>query len=239
MGSTAKLYVIPGSHPCRAGMLMLEHKGIPYRMVERRPGLHKLVVRARGFPGQTVPALAIDGFRVQTNREIARFLDGYKAEPPLFPAMGRDKVEEAERFADEVLQPLARRLVLAAGMRDLQSLDNAAGAGRLGPLLAHKRRERARIMRIAGRFSFRITPEIEALDLAALPDVLDRVDRWIGAGVLNGRDLNAADFQLAPSICLLTYRPELRSSIEWRPAWDLADRVIPAQPPAARQEIAA
>ena len=26
-----KLYVIPGSHACRSAMLMLEHKGRPYR----------------------------------------------------------------------------------------------------------------------------------------------------------------------------------------------------------------
>ena len=33
-----KLYVILGSHACRAGMLMLDHKGIPYRVVTL-PGL--------------------------------------------------------------------------------------------------------------------------------------------------------------------------------------------------------
>jgi hypothetical protein len=40
----ATLYVIPGSHACRAGMLMLEHKGIAYRTVElsRRPSCGRI-----------------------------------------------------------------------------------------------------------------------------------------------------------------------------------------------------
>ena len=33
-----KLYVIP-THPCRTGMLMLAHKGIPYRQVDLPAGL--------------------------------------------------------------------------------------------------------------------------------------------------------------------------------------------------------
>jgi hypothetical protein len=33
----AKLYVIPGSHPSRTGMLMLERKGIPYKRIDLMP----------------------------------------------------------------------------------------------------------------------------------------------------------------------------------------------------------
>ena len=33
-GGDLVLYVIPGSHACRSAMLMLEHKGVPYRRVE-------------------------------------------------------------------------------------------------------------------------------------------------------------------------------------------------------------
>src|SRR5919197_6664969 len=100
-GQEAKLYVIPGSHPCRAGMLMLEHKGIPYRPVKLGVARHGLTLRARGYPGRTVPALRIDGRRVQTNREIARCLDELRPEPPLFPAdpEARSEVEAAEQWA--------------------------------------------------------------------------------------------------------------------------------------------
>ena len=44
-----KLYVIPGSHACRAAMLMLEHKQVPYRRVEVPTLLHPVAVRLRGF----------------------------------------------------------------------------------------------------------------------------------------------------------------------------------------------
>jgi glutathione S-transferase len=184
-----------------------------------------VAMRPLGFPGRTVPALKLDGTRVQTNRRIARFLDRLQADPALVPASRRIEIEEAERFADEVVQSLARRLVLAAGRRDLGSLDGDGAGGRLEEILAHSRRRRSRAMRLGARF-FGISDETESLDLAALPKVLDRVDALIDAGVLNGDELNAADFQIAPSIALLAYRSDLRA-IEGRPAWALVERLLP------------
>ena len=221
-----KLYVILGSHACRAGMLMLEHKGVGYRPVQLPTGLQGPVLRARGFPERTVPALKLDGRRVQTNRRIARFLDELVPDRPLLPREKRGEIEEAERFADEVLQPTARRLVLGAGAKDMGSLVDHADSGRLGPLLARGRRRRSRVVRIAARYVFKIDDYTESLDLAALPGVLAQVDAWIRAGVLNGPEPNAADLQIAPSICLLSYRYDLRPEIASRPSWQLADRYI-------------
>ena len=58
MASPTKLYVILGSHACRTGMLMLEHKGIEYERVELPTGLHPFLLPLRGFRGQScrVPA---------------------------------------------------------------------------------------------------------------------------------------------------------------------------------------
>src|SRR2546423_3983549 len=70
-----RLYVIPGSHACRATMLMLEHKGLSWRPFEFVPGMQTIALRPLGFPGRTVPALRFDGSSVQGNRNIARFLD--------------------------------------------------------------------------------------------------------------------------------------------------------------------
>jgi len=226
MSGVPKLYVILGSHPCRAAMLMLEHKGLGWRTVQLPSGLQTLLMRPLGFPGRTVPALKLDGVRVQTNRRIARYLDELVSDPPLLPRDRREEIEAAERLADEVLQPLARRLALAAGHRDLSSLDGHGETERLGPLLAHTTRRRARVFRVARRY-FGISDETEALDRAALPGVLDEVDAWVAIGVINGPELNAADFQVAPSLCLLASRWDLREEVESRPSWRLAERLLP------------
>ena len=62
--------------------------------------------------------------------------------------------------------------------------------------------------------------------LAELPPLLDRVDAWIGAGVLNGDELNAADYMSVTSLALLTYRDDLRPEIEARPLGRLVDRIL-------------
>jgi glutathione S-transferase len=221
-----RLYVIPGSHACRATMLMLEHKGLSWRPFEFVPGMQTIALRPLGFPGRTVPALKFDGSSVQGNRNIARFLDRVEPDPPLFPRGRLAAVEEAERFADEVLQTLARRLVLAAGRRDLGLLADQGDSGRLGAILARGRGRRRRIMRFATRY-FGVSDETEALDLAALAGVLDHVDSLVASGTLDGAQLNAADFQIAPSLCLLAYRLDARDSVRRRPSWSLAERLLP------------
>ena len=77
----AKLYVIPGSHPSRSAMLMLDRKGIPYKRVDLMPVISKGLLKAMRFPGNTVPALKLDGRRVQGSQEIARELD-HPCSPP-------------------------------------------------------------------------------------------------------------------------------------------------------------
>jgi glutathione S-transferase len=64
-------------------------------------------------------------------------------------------------------------------------------------------------------------------ELSRLPGVLDEVDRLIEEGVINGEALNAADYQLAPSIRLLMTFDDLRPAIEARPAGSFAKRVLP------------
>jgi glutathione S-transferase len=244
-----KIYVIPGSHPCRTGMLMLEHKGIAYDRRDLVPGMHSVAVRVLGFPAVatrrteqmgegkhrgialadrlgTVPALRYDGERVQTNREIARFLDRVVPDPPLFPADAekRRAVEEAERWGDEELQMPARRLTLAGGVRGLVRDDG--DDGRMGPILFHNRRVRRVGVAVIAR-AFEVDERAEAELLEALPGLLDRVDAWIADGVLNGDELNAADYMIVTSLALMSYRTDLAPEIAARPAGRLVDRVLP------------
>jgi glutathione S-transferase len=247
----AKLYVILGSHACRTGMLMLEHKGIEYERVELPTGLHPFLLRLHGFAGNpapfrklddrrnfmlgsadrmgTVPALRIDGRRVKTNREIARFLEELRPDPPLYPSDPdrRRAVEEAELWGDEVFQMTARRLGLAALLHGPDGIIDRGGDGRLGPLLWRRPAVRWIGARFIGRFFFEADADAEAKLLTALPGQLDRIDAWIETGVLNGERLYAADLMLAPSLALLTYRRDLRAEVERRPAARLVDRLLP------------
>jgi glutathione S-transferase len=220
------VYTIPGSHACRAATLMLEHKGMGWRERVLIPGVQTLTMRLRGFPGRTVPAIRLDGERVQTNRQIARFLDRLRPEPRLVPKDVEAEVAKAERFVDGLLQPLARRLVLSAGRRDLAELANHADSGRLGTLLAPSRWRRRTVIRGAYRY-FGIHRRIELLDVAALPAVLEHADSLVAAGVLNGAELNAADFQAAPCLALIDYRLDVRDVIQSRPSWALVERLLP------------
>src|SRR4051794_24188277 len=109
---TARLYSMKVSHPSVAVHLMLERKGIDHRIRQLPPGLHPLGVRLAGFPGNTVPALAIDGSRIQGSTSISRALDELVPEPPLFPhdPEHRRAVEEAEAWGESELQPVPRRM---------------------------------------------------------------------------------------------------------------------------------
>ncbi len=251
VGGDVVLYVILGSHACRAGSLMLEHKRIAYRRVVLPTGAHPLLVRAAGFAGHrepirsvdgatpgplalldrlgTVPALRFGAERVQTNRAIASFLDRVRPAPPLFPAEPerRRAVEQAQRWGDEVFQMAARRITLIGSRHGLDALRDRANDGRLGPLLARGERTRAINGEIAARMIFRANADAERELLAELPAQLDRIDAWIGEGVLGGVELNAADFLIAPSLALIAYRLDLRAQIEARPAGALVERVLP------------
>jgi glutathione S-transferase len=216
---TATLYSLELSHPGHAARLMLEHKGIGHRVVNLLPGFHPQQLRLHGFRGGTVPALRIDGKRVERSREISRFLDELQPEPRLLPADEalRAEVEEAERFGDEVLQPAARRLVAAAGARDLGALRDHAASGRLGLLLNRGARGRRMTLRVLVR-RIGADERQEREDRERLPGWLDKIDEWIERGVLNGRELNAADLQIATSLALIDYVLELRPLLASRPA---------------------
>ena len=109
---TAKLYSLATSHPAHAARAMLERKGIEHEVVDMLPGMHPLVLRAAGFRGGTVPALKLDGAKVQGSLRISRALERAKAQPPLFPDdPGRRRaVEAAEAWGEGELQPVPRRI---------------------------------------------------------------------------------------------------------------------------------
>lgn len=223
--------MVPGSHPSRAAALMLDSKGIEYRRIDFAPAVHRVMLRLVGFRGRTVPALRIEGRRVQGSRRIARVLDEIRPDPPLLP---RDlealhAVEQAEEWGDEVLQPLARRLTWAALKRDRSTIGTFLEGARLGLPRGVAVRTAPPLIHLAARLND-ATDEAARADLAALPGHLDKIDAWIAEGVLGGSPPNAADFQIATSLRLLMTHDDLRPALETRPAGGLALAVVPSFP---------
>ena len=102
----------------------------------------------------------------------------------------------------------------------------AARAG-WGRFLFRNDHVRAIGTKIFGRFVFSAGAQAESELLAVLPEQLDHIDGLVEGGVLNGEQLYAADFMIAPSLALLTYVKDLRPG-DRAPSGDPAGEQDPA-----------
>ena len=225
-----RLYALNVSHPLVGAHLMLARKRIDHRVLNIQPGLHPLVVRLAGFPANTVPALKIDGRSVQGSLAISRALDELEATPPLFPADAdaRRAVEDAEGWGERVLQPMPRRMYRwgLSRNRDLRRrLLETSGMPAPGLTAALNGS-------LARAFASAIGADDDAVrrDLRELPAQLDHVDALIAQGVIGGAEPNAADFQIAPTLRVMLSFHDLAPMVEWRPAAELARRLVPDWP---------
>jgi glutathione S-transferase len=227
----ATLYVVPGSHPSMTARRMLELKGIPYRRVDLMPVISRGVLTVLRYPGRTVPSLTLDGRKLTGSREIGRALDRAVPEPPLLPAEeeARAAVEAAEAWGEEILQPVVRRILWNAVKRDRSCLRSFAEGARLGIPIDLAIRTAAPIVAAEARMNHADDLTVRA-DLAALPGHLQRIDDWLGEGVLGAEPPNAADLQIGASLRLAMTLDDLRPAIEGRPAGELAMRAVPVFP---------
>ena len=228
---TTRLYVIPGSHAANTAVLMLAFKGIDYKRTDLMPVVAKGALRVAGFPGMTVPALKIEGEKIQGSREISRALDRIQPEPPLFPADPdrRAAVEDAERFGDEELQHPLRQMLWWAFKRDKENLRSYSEGAHMGVPVGLAIKTGGPLVAMAARLNESTDANTHAA-LVALPDLLDRVDAYIADGTIGGAEPNAADFQIATSIGLALTLDDLKPLIEPRPCADLARRYVPDYP---------
>ncbi len=221
-----KLYGTKPSPPAHSARLMLESKGLDYKPIWLLPGLHPALLRTRGFRGGTVPAIKIDGRKVQESRAISRALDELEPEPPLFPAdpQQRLEVEEAERWGDEVLQDVPRRIIRWMSVhRPETRVMIAEEIGVPFPRFAAWINAPT-----ARRMANKVDSDAQIQNaIAQVPEVLDHVDELIAGGVIGGEEPNAADLQIATSVrALLTVR-DLDAVTRGRPSADLAMRLVP------------
>jgi glutathione S-transferase len=211
-----KLYALPGSHPCAAVEAALRLKSIDYRRVDWLP-MTQIALGPLLYGGTTVPGVRIDGERLAGSRTIMRKLDAIVPDPPLLPppsdAVARARVLEAERWGDEVLQDVPRRLLDAAFLRNAACMESYAGDTKLllpRPMLRPALPLTAKLMAMRNKAD----DEKARADVAALPAQLDHIDAWIADGVLGGEQPNAADLQIGSSIRLLMTLGDIRPLIE-------------------------
>jgi glutathione S-transferase len=227
--SKIKLYVLPASHPCVAVEAALKLKSIPFDRIDLLP-LTQLAVGPLRYGGNTVPGIRIDGERIVGSRAIMRRLDELEPEPALLPPPDDPayaQVLEAERWGDEELQPVPRRLLPRAFVRKPALMEGfLADDVKLPlprPMLRPAMPLTARLMAVRGK----VSDEGVRAALAALPDQLDKVDAWIADGLLGGEQPNAADLQIGATIRLLLAIAPARELIVGRPAEQLT-RYFPA-----------
>jgi glutathione S-transferase len=222
------LYVIPASHPSMTAELMLNRKQLDYKRRDLITTMHIPILKAMGFPDRTVPAIKADGRKVQGTRAIARFLDELQPEPALFPADPdqRRRVEDAERWGDEELQPVPRRLAWFALGRDRSNLRGFMEGYRLGLPTSVAVATAGPIVWAEQKIN-KASADAVRVDLARLPELLDHVDGLIADGVIGGDDPNAADYQIATSVRLLMAFDQLRPLIDGRPMAIWAERIAP------------
>ena len=212
--------------------MAIESTGIPFVAHDLLPGLHGVIVRAKGFPRWTVPALELEGRRVQGSLAIVRELDRLAPAAGLFgqdPAQ-RPAVQEAERFGHDELQPVARRIFRWAGAHDnairAWMAEHVVGA----PLPAIAGYAFKPVMLLFGRVVSKASDGQVRADLARLPELLGRADALLAAGAIGGAVPNAGDLQILTSIRLLLAHEDLRPMIAARPCGTAALGLIPDYP---------
>jgi glutathione S-transferase len=188
-------------------------KGLPYDRIDLVPGEHvATMAEIYGDGRTTVPGLLVDGEPVHGSRPILERLEALSADPPLYPAPKSDAVREAERWGDEELQDLGRRLPWGALHFRPEAVGTFGGAGPLDPAGTDFA---IRIARASWKYHG-ISAQRLAEDLAGLPAKLDRVDALAEAGTIGGDEPNAADLQIGATLRVLLCVGDLRPLLAGR-----------------------
>jgi len=207
-------------------------KEVPYSRRDSIPVLHRIEQYAR-FHVATVPTIRFeDGTKLAGSTAIFKALDERVPEPRLFPADAERLVgvKRAEEWGDQVLQPLARRLIWAALRRAPSDVMLSYAEGAHLPLPEAVRRVNVPLVTRLGVKANKASDLNVRADLAHLDSHLDRADTWIAEGAMGGEQANAADLQVGSSIRLLATLDDLRPRLEGRPVHALAMRWFPRYP---------
>jgi glutathione S-transferase len=200
----------------------LELKGLGYERIDFSPGQHtERMQELYGEGNSTVPGLLVDDEPVHGSRAILARLEELAPEPALYPS---EKVREAERWGDEELQDLGRRLPWGA----LYFRPEAAGTFAGGAALDGPGTDYAiKFVRGAWRYHG-ITAARLHDDLAGLPAKLAHIEQLAADGTLDGEQPNAADLQIASTIRVLVPLGDLGALLHGSAAERIALRFFPS-----------
>jgi len=184
------------------------------------------------FGKRTVPGIQIDGEKISGSRAILARLDELVPNPPLFPADATERaaVIEAEAWGDEVLQPLVRRVLWPSFKAHPEVMANYSAGSKLPPVPVPVLKLIAPGVTTVEMRANHATDETYADDIRTLPILLDKIDSWIGGGVMGGEQFNAADLQIAASLRLLMTFADFSEIFAGRPCADLALRCFAEAP---------
>jgi glutathione S-transferase len=222
------LHAVPPSHPCMTVAAALDLKGLEYQRIDFAPGRHTAEMeQIYGAGRRTVPGMLFDGEPVHTSRAILARLEEIEPSPPLFPETIAGAVREAERWGDEELQDLGRRLPWGALHFRPEAMGTFADGGRpLDPAGID-----FAIKYVDGSWRYHGISAVRlADDLAGLPAKLDHVDQLAADGVIGGDQANAADLQIGATLRVLLCLGDVRQLMDGRQCEAIARRWFPDYP---------
>ncbi|MBJ7329593.1 MAG: glutathione S-transferase [Solirubrobacteraceae bacterium] len=222
------LHVLPPSHPCATVEAALRFKDLDFERIEMPYGKHvELMAEIYGEGNTTVPGAVIDGEPVHGSVSILERLEQIAPDPSLYPADLAERVSEAERWGDGLLQDLGRRLSWGALHFRPESMGTMApGGAALDPAGTDFA---IRFIRASWKYH-NITAVQLAEDLQALPGLLDHIDGLIADGVLGRDEPTAADLQIAATLAVFHTIGDLRPLLADRSAGELATKWFDERP---------
>jgi glutathione S-transferase len=221
---TLTMHGVPPSHPCMTVAAALDYKGLEYERVDFAPGEHvERMQEIYGDGHSTVPGLLVDGEPVHGSRAILARLEQIQPAPTLYPS---DAVREAERWGDEQLQDLGRRLPWGS----LHFRPEAMGTFAGGPPLDGPGTDFAiKYVRASWRYHGISASRLHD-DLAGLPAKIQHIQLLAERAVIGGEQPNAADLQIGATVRVLLPIADLRPLLKDSAAESVALRHFPDYP---------
>lgn len=221
------LHVLGPSHPCKTVEAALALKGLPYERVELSPGPHnEEIERIYGTGARTVPGLLVGDEPVHGSRAILERLETLAPTPSLYPEPIAEAVREAERWGDDELQDLGRRLPWGALHFRPEAMGTYGGGGPLDPAGTD-----FAILFLRASWKYHsISAARLAEDLAGLPPKLEHIESLADDGVVDGESATAADLQIGATARVLLTLGDLRPLLKGSAAERIGLRWFPDYP---------